>query len=538
MPYSTTLNPPPEPWLIDPFLNHTYSSEKMIPSGEEQHPDDCPVLSGSTVSTGESISPESGIFTDMSLAPSQQQQKKRLYDNNTSASSNNTSTKIVVDNSNITTRPTITTTPTEGNTNSTLTSPVSPINSRQSSTEGNIFSRLFRRSSSTSNTLNTTAQTPTPGTNKPVGTPHIGRLSEKYGEYVKPERSHKGMGATSRKNIASGATAVIRLIRSLDRKNILAVKEFKKPDRDETERDYLKRMHNEYCISKSVSNHTNVVKTLDLVLDEQDHWCTIMEYCAGGDLFTLLGERPMMPSMEQACLFKQLILGLQHLHSTGIAHRDIKPENLILTTGGTLKIADFGVASVVKAPFQREAQRCKHWCGSSQFWSPEIWTLKDDNDSYDGQALDIWSAAVTYYCMRFGYLPFTSAFYNGVGHFPPPPGAKPGSPSAVAAAAEDGGDPEYGIYCNQREELGPIKCELWDGGSEQYLQANNKHKVSLAEQERECLAGMLDVNPVTRWTVDQILACEWVSNRIEMCEDGALPNGWRHYHCIPTPVIR
>ncbi|KAI9271655.1 kinase-like domain-containing protein [Phascolomyces articulosus] len=345
------------------------------------------------------------------------------------------------------------------------------------------------------------------------------------------------MGATSRKNIASGATAVIRLVRSLDGQKVLAVKEFKKPDRTEPEREFLKRMHNEYCISKSVSDHPNVVKTLDLVLDEQDHWCTVMEYCAGGDLFTLLGERPTMPFMEQACLFKQLVLGLQHLHSTGIAHRDVKPENLILTTGGTLKIADFGVANVVKAPFQREAQRCKHWCGSSQFWSPEIWTLKDDNDGYDGQALDVWSAAVTYFCMRFGYLPFTSAFYNGVGHFPAPPGAKAGSPAAVAAAAEDGGDPEYGIYCNQREEeKGPLRCELWDGGH--HLRANNTHNVSLSEQERACLAGMLDINPVTRWTVNQVLACEWMTNGIEMCEDGALPNGWRHYHSIPSPIIR
>ncbi|KAI8142602.1 kinase-like domain-containing protein [Fennellomyces sp. T-0311] len=409
----------------------------------------------------------------------------------------------------------------------------SPTRRRSSSTQqesGGIFARLFRRSSQAQNQSSAGQIT---GNGRPAG-PHVGRLAEKYGEYVKPERLHKGMGATSRKNIASGATAVIRLVRSLDGQTILAVKEFKKPDRNETEREYLKRMHNEYCISKSVSDHPNVVKTLDLVLDEQDRWCTVMEYCAGGDLFTLLNERPVMPEMEQACLFKQLLLGLQHLHSMGIAHRDVKPENLILTTGGTLKIADFGVANVVKAPFQKEAQRCQHWCGSFQFWSPEIWTLKDDNDGYDGQALDVWSAAITYLCMRFGNLPFNAAFFNGVGHFPPPPGAKPGSPAALAASAEDGGDPEYRTYRNQREEKGPLHCDLWDGGHFQ----NTTPRVSLSEQERECMAGMLDINPVTRWTVDQALACQWMSNGVEMCDDGALPNGWRHYHCIPSAVIR
>lgn len=111
---------------------------------------------------------------------------------------------------------------------------------------------------------------------------YIGRLVDRYGDYVKPDRrgstTHKSMGATSHKNIASGATAVIRLVRSLNGDSILAVKEFKRRGKDENVKEYMKRMHNEYCISKTVSNHRNVVKTLDLVLDEQNRWCTIMEY--------------------------------------------------------------------------------------------------------------------------------------------------------------------------------------------------------------------------------------------------------------------
>ena len=110
------------------------------------------------------------------------------------------------------------------------------------------------------------------------------RLVEKYGPYVKPDTNCKGMGATSKKNVASGATAVIRLVRSNGR--ILAVKEFKKRDKSESEHDYNKRMENEYSISKTVSGHINVINTLDLVKDERDRWCAVMEYVSSSLFFS------------------------------------------------------------------------------------------------------------------------------------------------------------------------------------------------------------------------------------------------------------
>ncbi|KAI9261819.1 kinase-like domain-containing protein [Helicostylum pulchrum] len=354
---------------------------------------------------------------------------------------------------------------------------------------------------------------------------NVPKLNERYGDYVKPSKkaSTKAAGATNKNNIGSGATAVIRLVQPTHGDGpILAVKEFRKRDKAEDEKEYLKRMHNEYCISKTVSGHPNVVETMDLVVDEHDRWCTVMEYCDGGDLFNLLTEKPSMPIMESACLFKQLMLGLQHLHELGIAHRDIKPENLILTRGGTLKIADFGVADVVQTCFEKEAHVCHKWCGSEPFWSPELWCLKNTDDGYNGQALDIWSAAITYFCIRFQQLPFEVAFYTGKPASDPPSGAKSGSPAAVAAAASDGGDRDYGLYVDQRNRLQEINtCDLWD--------SFGKEAKSLTAEEKECLAGMLDPNPETRWTAHQVLECDWMKS-IELCTDGELSNGWRHYH--------
>lgn len=342
-------------------------------------------------------------------------------------------------------------------------------------------------------------------------------LTDKYGDYVKPERrSNKSMGSTSKKNIASGATAVIRLVQQRPGGCILAVKEFKKREKTENEEDYEKRMLNEYFISKTASKHSHIVETLDLVKDEKARWCVVMEYCSGGDMFSLLHEKSNMTLDETACLFKQLLLGLQRLHQLGIVHRDIKPENLVLTSTGSLKIADFGVADVVVA---QEGNECKKWCGSEPFWSPEMWKIRNNEHAYDGKAFDVWSAAVTYFCIRFKQLPFTAAFYTGRpkgGTLPED--VVPGSPAAVAARAEDGGDFGYNHYTMQLEKLqSAADCDLFK---------------DFTPPERECLAHLMDPDPKTRWTVDQALDCAWMA-QTEVCENSKLSNGYYHTHyCV------
>lgn len=55
-----------------------------------------------------------------------------------------------------------------------------------------------------------------------------------------------------------------------------------------------------------------------------------------------------MPPRDAQNYMKQLVIGVSYLHSKGITHRDIKPENILLSHNKTLKISDFGMATLFR----------------------------------------------------------------------------------------------------------------------------------------------------------------------------------------------
>lgn len=77
-----------------------------------------------------------------------------------------------------------------------------------------------------------------------------------------------------------------------------------------------------------------------------------MEYCAGDTLRNILDTQ--LPSIEDRWrLFREILASLNYIHSRGMIHRDLKPSNIFLTSEGTVKIGDFGLATTMNPP-QRE----------------------------------------------------------------------------------------------------------------------------------------------------------------------------------------
>ena len=83
----------------------------------------------------------------------------------------------------------------------------------------------------------------------------------------------------------------------------------------------------------------------------QDRTCLylVLEYVPGGDLCWLSSQQPncQFPEADARFYAAEILIALQHLHTTGIMHRDVKPENVMIDKDGHIKLGDFGFAKKV-----------------------------------------------------------------------------------------------------------------------------------------------------------------------------------------------
>lgn len=201
--------------------------------------------------------------------------------------------------------------------------------------------------------------------------------------------------------VGRGAFGIVRISHKTDPRDskveqLYAVKEFRRRPQ-ETVKKYQKRLTSEFCISSSL-RHPNIIHTLDLMQDSKGDYCEVMEFCAGGDLYTLVLAAGKLDVGEADCYFKQLMRGVEYMHEMGVAHRDLKPENLLLTTHGSIKITDFGNGECFRMAWEKEAHLTAGLCGSAPYIAPEEYTDKE----FDPRAVDVWATGVIYMAMRTG----------------------------------------------------------------------------------------------------------------------------------------
>ncbi|KAA8517673.1 hypothetical protein F0562_015147 [Nyssa sinensis] len=197
--------------------------------------------------------------------------------------------------------------------------------------------------------------------------------------------------------------------------------------------------------------HPHIIRLFE-VLATKTKIYFVMEFAKGGELFAKVAKGRFSEDLSRR-YFQQLISAVGYCHSRGVFHRDLKPENLLLDEDWGLKITDFGLSAVKN---QIRPDGLLHTlCGTPAYVAPEILAKK----GYEGAKVDIWSCGVILYVLNAGYLPFN--------------------------------DPNL-MVMYRKIYNGAFRCPKWT-----------------SPDLKRFLSRLLDSNPQTRITVDEILNDPW-----------------------------
>jgi serine/threonine protein kinase len=167
-------------------------------------------------------------------------------------------------------------------------------------------------------------------------------------------------------------------------------------DRDGTDDDQAsERWRQEARLGARIS-HPNAVAIFDTGVHDGQPFI-VMECLSGETLATRIAERRLSPSQVRD-IGVQLLSALDAAHRRGIIHRDIKPANLLFTATGSVKVADFGIATTADGDPGTDTRRV---VGTLAYLAPE----RLQGAAATPQS-DIYAAGVVLYEALTGRKPF------------------------------------------------------------------------------------------------------------------------------------
>ena len=158
--------------------------------------------------------------------------------------------------------------------------------------------------------------------------------------------------------------------------------------------EVVRRFKNE-ARSAGVMNHPNIVTIFDAG-EIHGIFYIAMEFIEGTTLQSLMAEQKVLPVDRIITLCRQICVGLDYAHSQGVIHRDVKPANMMITSDGTVKIMDFGIAKAGGG-----MTSTGQVLGTPNYMSPE----QVKGRILDGRS-DLFSLGVMIYEMITGEKPF------------------------------------------------------------------------------------------------------------------------------------
>ncbi|KAK3847158.1 MAG: kinase-like domain-containing protein, partial [Linnemannia gamsii] len=160
----------------------------------------------------------------------------------------------------------------------------------------------------------------------------------------------------------------------------------------------LKKTLQEISVLSKV-RHPNCVSLLEM-FETEDAVFLVTDLAEGGELFEQLLQKGCYTEGDAARLVREILLGVEYLHSMEIVHRDLKPENLLFidkSENARLLITDFGLSKILTSGNDVLMTAC----GTPGYVAPEV--LEQIGH---GKPVDMWSLGVIAYTLLCGYTPF------------------------------------------------------------------------------------------------------------------------------------
>ncbi|XP_026224767.1 raf-1 proto-oncogene, serine/threonine kinase a isoform X1 [Anabas testudineus] len=165
--------------------------------------------------------------------------------------------------------------------------------------------------------------------------------------------------------------------------------------------EQFQAFRNEVAVLRK-TRHVNILLFMGYMT--KDNLAIVTQWCEGSSLYKHIHVLETNFKMIQLIdIARQTAQGMDYLHAKNIIHRDMKSNNIFLHEGLTVKIGDFGLATV-KARWSGSHQ-VEQPSGSILWMAPEVIRMQDNNP-YSFQS-DVYSYGIVLFELMTGELPYS-----------------------------------------------------------------------------------------------------------------------------------
>jgi serine/threonine protein kinase/beta-lactam-binding protein with PASTA domain len=197
--------------------------------------------------------------------------------------------------------------------------------------------------------------------------------------------------------IGRGGMAVIYRGRDLRMDRPVAIKVLR--EAYSTDPKFVTRFQLEAKAASSLQ-HPNIVQVYDYGYTDGSYFI-VMELVDGSDLRRYLRSRRVLDVERAMIIAHDVAMGLGAAHRRNIVHRDVKPQNILIGRDGSIKLTDFGIASVYNDMNAERLTTTGMTLGTVQYYAPE-----QAQGEIVTPAADVYALGIVMYEMLTGRTPF------------------------------------------------------------------------------------------------------------------------------------